>query len=74
MVAPTVHFGVSHHHLAFAGTMSLTTGQYVDCVKELVRCLYRNGVRAVFLLNGHGGISTPTGSPRTPWRTRRAWS
>ena len=52
-------FGVSHHHLAFAGTMSLTTGQYVDCVKELVRCLYRNGVRRVFLLNGHGGNQHP---------------
>jgi creatinine amidohydrolase len=61
VVAPTVHFGVSHHHLAFAGTMSLTSGQYVDCVKELVRCLYRNGVRRVFLLNGHGGNQHPNG-------------
>ena len=61
VVAPTVHFGVSHHHLAFAGTMSLTTEQYIDCVKELVRCLYRNGVRRVFLLNGHGGNQHPNG-------------
>jgi creatinine amidohydrolase len=61
VVAPTVHYGVSHHHLAFPGTMSLTSGLYVESVKELVRCLYRNGVRQVVLLNGHGGNQHPNG-------------
>jgi creatinine amidohydrolase len=61
VVAPTVHFGVSHHHLPFAGTMSLTSGLYVECVKELVRSLHRNGVRRIVLLNGHGGNEHPNG-------------
>lgn len=59
VVAPTVHYGVSHHHLAFAGTMSLTSAIYVETLKELVRCLVRHGVRGVFLLNGHGGNQNP---------------
>jgi creatinine amidohydrolase len=62
VVAPTMHFGVSHHHLAFAGTMSLTSHLYVESVKELIRCLYRNGVRKVMLVNGHGGNQHPNGT------------
>ena len=61
VVAPTMHYGVSHHHLAFAGTMSLTNHLYVESLKELVRCLYRHGVRQVVLLNGHGGNQHPNG-------------
>jgi creatinine amidohydrolase len=61
VVAPTMHYGVSHHHMAFAGTMSLTGHIYVEAVKELVRCLYRHGVRQVLLLNGHGGNQNPNG-------------
>jgi creatinine amidohydrolase len=60
-VAPTMHYGVSHHHLAFAGTMSLTSHLYVESIKELVRCLHHHGVRQVVLLNGHGGNQNPNG-------------
>lgn len=59
VVAPVVHYGVSHHHLAFAGTMSVTSRIYVDTIKELARCLYRHGVRKLVLLNGHGGNQNP---------------
>ncbi len=62
VVAPTMHYGVSHHHMAFAGTMSLTSSIYVEAVKELVRCLYRHGARRVVLLNGHGGNEHPNGT------------
>jgi creatinine amidohydrolase len=62
VVAPTMHYGVSHHHLAFAGTMSLTSSIYVEAVKELVRCLYRHGARRVVLINGHGGNEHPNGT------------
>ncbi len=61
VVAPAMHFGVSHHHMAFAGTMSLTGQIYIDALKELARCLYRHGVRRIVLLNGHGGNQNPNG-------------
>lgn len=61
VVAPTMHFGVSHHHLPFAGTMSLTANLYMECLKELIRCLYHHGVRKVVLVNGHGGNQNPNG-------------
>ncbi|MGH2351471.1 MAG: creatininase family protein [Chloroflexota bacterium] len=61
VVTPTMHFGVSHHHLAFAGTMSLTSHLYMESIKELVRCLHRHGVRQLLLINGHGGNQNPNG-------------
>ncbi len=61
LVAPTMCFGVSHHHMDFAGTLSLTGDVYVAAVKELVRGLYHHGVRRVVLLNGHGGNQNPNG-------------
>ena len=61
IVAPTFHYGVSHHHLPFAGTMSLTASLYMENLKELVRCLYHHGAKRVVLLNGHGGNQHPNG-------------
>jgi creatinine amidohydrolase len=61
VVTPTMHFGVSHHHMDFAGTMSLPSTVYIDVVRELVRGLYHHGARKVILLNGHGGNQSPNG-------------
>jgi len=61
IVAPAMHFGVSHHHLGFAGTVSLTGNLYIQAVCELVRCLHRHGARKVVLVNGHGGNQNPNG-------------
>ena len=56
---PTFCFGASHHHLAFAGTMSLPAPLYTSTVIELVRSLLAGGFRRILLLNGHAGNITP---------------
>jgi creatinine amidohydrolase len=61
VVTPTMHFGVSHHHMEFAGTMSLSSLTYIQIVSELVRGLHRHGARKVVLVNGHGGNQNPNG-------------
>jgi creatinine amidohydrolase len=55
IVAPTMHYGVSHHHLDFAGTLSLPGHLYEAVLEELLRCLHHHGARRVVLVNGHGG-------------------
>ena len=55
VVAPTLPFGSSHHHLPFGGTMSLTTETYYRAVFDLVESLIVSGFRRVLILNGHGG-------------------
>ncbi len=61
IVTPTMHFGVSHHHMAFAGTLSLPSTVYIAVLRELVRDLHRHGARKVVLVNGHGGNQNPNG-------------
>jgi creatinine amidohydrolase len=55
VVAPTLPFGSSHHHLPFGGTMSLGTETYYRTVYDLVESLIDGGFRRVMILNGHGG-------------------
>lgn len=55
VVAPTLPFGSSHHHLPFGGTMSLGTETYYRAVYDLVESLIDGGFRRVIILNGHGG-------------------
>ncbi len=55
VLAPTLPFGSSHHHLPFGGILSLSTETYSHVVRELVESMVSAGARRVFLLNGHGG-------------------
>ena len=57
LVAPTMPFGSSHHHLPFGGTLSLGTDTYYRVLNDLVESLITCGFQSVFLLNGHGGNS-----------------
>lgn len=55
VLAPTLPFGSSQHHLSFGGTLSLSTETYYRVVRELVESIVSAGARMIFLLNGHGG-------------------
>ncbi len=55
VLAPTVTFGSSHHHVPFGGTLSLSTDTYRRMVTDLVESMIAGGARRIFLLNGHGG-------------------
>jgi len=58
-VAPTVRFGCSSHHLAFAGTLSLADATFHGIVADVVASLARGGFRRVILLPTHGGNFAP---------------
>lgn len=55
VVAPTLAFGSSQHHLPFGGTMSLGTETYYRVTHELAESLITSGFKKLFLVNGHGG-------------------
>ena len=59
LVAPVVAFGMSNHHLGFAGTISLNPSTLMKVIDDIVGSLYRGGFRTFLFVNGHGGnIST----------------
>ncbi|WP_127588695.1 creatininase family protein [Paenibacillus koleovorans] len=55
LVAPTVAYGASHHHLIYPGAMSLSTATLIDVLRDLTDSLVSSGFRRIFLLNSHGG-------------------
>lgn len=59
LVAPALPYGRSDHHLGFAGTLSLRSGTFLAVAGDLLRSAAAWGVRAVFVVNGHGGNDAP---------------
>jgi creatinine amidohydrolase len=55
VIGPGVPVGVSPHHLAFAGTVTLTTSTFAAVIREYVDSLYRHGWRKILVVTGHGG-------------------
>ncbi|NOZ28283.1 MAG: creatininase family protein [Chloroflexi bacterium] len=55
LVAPPIPFGVSPYFLRYPGTISLRITTLLAIVEDVVRSLYHQGFRRVFVINGHGG-------------------
>jgi creatinine amidohydrolase len=55
IVAPTLPFGSSDHHLAFGATMSISTQTYYAVIRDLVASLITDGFKKILIVNGHGG-------------------
>jgi len=59
LVAPTLCFGASHHHVALGGTISLTVGTFQQVILDVVESLHQDGFGKILVLNGHGGNWAP---------------
>ena len=54
-VAPAVPWGVSWHHLRFAGTIALRPSTLIAVLEDVVGSLSAHGFRRFLVVNGHGG-------------------
>lgn len=55
IVAPTIPFGFSPHHLAFGATVSISMRTLAAFLEEASRSLLASGYNRLMILNGHGG-------------------
>ena len=55
VAAPTIPFGISHHHMKFPGSITLSYGTLQAVIKEVCRSLHVHGFRKFVLLLSHGG-------------------
>ncbi|GGF40037.1 creatininase [Marmoricola endophyticus] len=62
VIGPGVPVGVSPHHSAFAGTISLRPALFVAVVREYVESLAAHGWRRFLVVTGHGGNNAALGT------------
>ncbi len=55
LLAPPISYGMSLHHLGFAGTLSLRPQTLTSIIVDLLQSAYEHGFRHILILNGHGG-------------------
>ncbi len=54
-VAPAIPWGISWHHLRFAGTISLRPATLITLLEDIVGSLHAHGLQRFLVVNGHGG-------------------
>lgn len=62
LVAPSMPWGVSYHHMNFPGTITLTPDTFVQILVEVVASLQEHGFERFMIVNGHGGNIAPLGN------------
>ena len=55
LVAPTVPWGISPHHMDFPGTITLEADTLLRVFYDMVDSLTRHGFRRFLIVNAHGG-------------------
>lgn len=55
VVVPPLPFGLSGHHLDFAGTLHVSAATFSAVCKDVARSLARHGITKVVFVNGHRG-------------------
>jgi creatinine amidohydrolase len=59
VASPSLPYGVSEHHMAYPGTVTVRPRTYIAYVEDLFESFYRHGFRRIFVINGHGGNIAP---------------
>ncbi len=55
LILPPIPYGVSYHHMGFAGTISISPTTLYNLICEIGESLAAQGVRKLLVVNGHGG-------------------
>jgi creatinine amidohydrolase len=55
VIAPPLFYGVSPHHMAFAGTVTLSPATFQSVLRDVVGSLHQHGWRQFLVITGHGG-------------------
>ena len=59
LVLPPVTVGCSEHYAHFPFTISLGFDTMVRVIQDILRTTYRNGIKHIFIMNGHDGNIAP---------------
>ncbi|MHC9045647.1 creatininase family protein [Microbacterium saperdae] len=60
ILCPPLAYGLSEHHLGFAGTLTLRPATLLAFLRDVCESLVANGITKVVVVNGHGGNTDAT--------------
>lgn len=55
IVTPLISYGVSPHHMPFAGTITLRHETFIDLIVDVGKSLSEHGAKKIIVMNSHGG-------------------
>jgi creatinine amidohydrolase len=55
LLAPPLPYGISVHHMPFAGTLTLQPETFEAVLMDVAASFRQHGIRRIFVVNGHGG-------------------
>ncbi|MFJ5036205.1 creatininase family protein, partial [Streptomyces sp. NPDC088560] len=58
VVTPSIPTGLSEHHMAFGGTLTLSLPTLHALLRDICRSVIRAGFSRILIVNGHGGNMT----------------
>ncbi len=58
-VLPPLNYGVSEHYRDFSFTVSVQFETQIAFLRDILESVYREGIRKVFVMNGHDGNIAP---------------
>ncbi len=59
VVLPPVNYGMSEHYKSFSFCVSLQFDTEIALIRDILESVYREGIRKVFVMNGHDGNIAP---------------
>lgn len=68
LLLPTLWLGASAHHLEFPGSLSATFPGYSGALEAVFASLAKHGFVKFFVVNGHGGNTSPNDIACRSWR------
>ena len=71
LVTPTIAMGVSEHHMARGGALTVRPEIHLEHVYDICHSLKRLGIPRVIVVNGHGGNKLKNVEPKAPDRVRK---
>ncbi len=70
LALPAVHYGNSHEHIQFAGTVSFSCATIVAIVEDVLASMRRGGFDKLILLNAHGGNTALLDAYAQEWEAK----
>lgn len=55
LVCPPFNYGISPHHMAFPGTITLSEETFLQIILDITDSLKKHGIKRVLFINAHGG-------------------